>query len=109
MLKFVGIDIKGTKIDMPSSSAICRASQHVIGALCSPNQGCFVRMNAVRHSTLSKFMQKKSSDLPKMVSRAVKTVASASGSDASGPGGLKIDLRGALSNDRIYICGCGIY
>eukprot|EP00890_Picochlorum_soloecismus_P005572 jgi/Picsp_1/6015/NSC_03369-R1_enoyl-acp reductase len=51
-------------------------------------------MNAVRHSTLSKFMQKKSSDLPKMVSRAVKTVASASGSDASGPGGLKIDLRG---------------
>lgn len=86
---------------MPSSSAICRASQHVIGALCSTNQGRFVRMNTVRYSTLSKLMQKKSSDLPRMVTRAVKTVASASGSDASGPGGLKIDLRGSLSNGSI--------
>lgn len=84
---------------MPSSSAICRASQHVFGALCSPNHVRFVRMNAARHSTLSKLMHERSSDLPKMMSRAVKTVASASGSDASGPGGLKIDLRGAFSND----------
>lgn len=76
-------------------SRVATAATPKVGRTLCRSSGRQVSAMQLRSSALSNAMVTKSYGMGKIVSRGAKVMASASGSDAAGPGGLKIDLRGA--------------